>query len=144
MIKSTVAPRPRVLHAKPTRPVHRTVYDWQNFTTSLQGNVHSCGAIDYATSAVSLCFCRTSTTSTNCFKACRSMVAALGFRLEVLRMDNDIAFRSNEFVTVADESHTTRVYAAPYSRFQNGLIERTLYTLAAWHGPVACWIITWA
>jgi hypothetical protein len=54
-IKSTVAPRPRGLHPKPTEPFKRCGWDfWRNNTTSLQGNSYSYGAIDYACSIVAL------------------------------------------------------------------------------------------
>jgi hypothetical protein len=60
------------------------------------------------------------------------MASSLGYRLQYVRLDNDTAFRNHDFIAACDESSTTREYAAPCSQFQNGLIERTWYTLSTW------------
>jgi hypothetical protein len=132
-IKSTVAPRPPRLHPKPTEPFECSGWDfWQNNTTSLHGNSYSCGAIDCASSIVALYFCRSRSSSTACLRTYRTTACALGFRLQSVRLDNDPAFRSDDFIADCDESSTAREYAAPYNLFQNGLIEWTWYTLSTW------------
>jgi hypothetical protein len=113
-IKSTVAPRPRGLHPKPTEPFERSGWDFnQNNTTSLQGNSYSRGAIDYASSIVALYFCRFRSSSTAWLRAYRTMASALGYRLQYVHLDNDSAFRSEDFIAACDESSTPREYAAP-------------------------------
>jgi hypothetical protein len=132
-IKSTVAPRLRGLHSKPTEPFERFGWDlWQNNTISLKGNSYSCGAIDYASSTVALYFCRSRSSSTACLRVSRTMGSALGFRLQLVRLENDSTSRSQDFIVACDESSTAREYAAPYIQYQNGLIERTWYTLSTW------------
>jgi hypothetical protein len=41
------------------------------------------------------------------------MASALGFRVQSVRLDNDSAFRSQDFIAACDESSTAREYAAP-------------------------------
>ena len=131
-IKFTVAPMPRRLHLKPTEPFERSRWDFRqdNEVPPYKAmSIHVVLSTKPLRLWLSLCFRRSRTSSTACL---RTMASARGFRLQSVRLDNDSAFRIHDFIAACDESSDAREYAAHYSQFQNGLIERTWHTLSTW------------
>eukprot|EP00873_Tetraselmis_striata_P000631 jgi/Tetstr1/420895/TSEL_011958.t1 len=130
IVKSTVAPRPRGTHPKPAEPFPLVARGlWQNSTKSLQGSTCVRGATDYATSLVAVYFCRSRAAAPARLRALHSMAASLGCAMRAVRLDHDSAFRNTEFIRLSGDLNIARTYSAPYNHFQNGLIERTAYTL---------------
>eukprot|EP00873_Tetraselmis_striata_P034073 jgi/Tetstr1/454337/TSEL_004016.t1 len=56
----------------------------------------------------------------------------MGHTVRALRLDNDSVFHSRAFIAECDAHALRREYSAPYSQFQNGLVERTWRTLWTW------------
>ena len=130
-VKSTVAPRPRHCHPRPDTPYAKVGMDfWEMRTPSLQGNTYVLGATCYATSHTQVLFVRSRASATACLRALLTYVETSGHRVHTLRLDNDTAFRSSDFIALCDSHRVKREYADPYSQFQNGLQERTWRTLS--------------
>jgi hypothetical protein len=48
------------------------------------------------------------TASTSCLRNYTTMVVSLGFRVQSVRLDNDFAFHSIDFIAACDDSHIAR------------------------------------
>eukprot|EP00873_Tetraselmis_striata_P022505 jgi/Tetstr1/442769/TSEL_030855.t2 len=133
MIKATAAPRPRACHPRPDAPCHMLGCDfWENPTRSLQGNSYAFGAVDYASSWCCILFVRSRAAAVDCLRRVLAIARSMGHTVRALRLDNDSVFRSRAFIAECDAHALRREYSAPYSQFQNGLVERTWRTLWTW------------
>eukprot|EP00873_Tetraselmis_striata_P003478 jgi/Tetstr1/423742/TSEL_014374.t1 len=130
MIKATAAPRPRTCHPRPDAPCHMLGCDfWENPTRSLQGNSYVFGAVDYASSWCCILFVRSRAAAVDCLRRVLAIARSMGHTVRALRLDNDSVFHSRAFIAECDAHALRREYSAPYSQFQNGLVERTCRTL---------------
>eukprot|EP00873_Tetraselmis_striata_P042814 jgi/Tetstr1/463078/TSEL_008013.t1 len=105
---------------------------WENPTRSLQGNSYVFGAVDYASSWCCILFVRSRAAAVDCLRRVLAIARSMGHTVRALRLDNDSVFHSRAFIAECDAHALRREYSAPYSQFQNGLVERTWRTLWTW------------
>ena len=133
LVKRNVAPINRQLQPRATIPFTHVGLDfWETRKTSLQGNTYVFGATCYATSLTFAVFLKSRSSATDCLQKLSGLAQSYGFKLHVLRMDNDSVFHSDAFTTLITQLGLRPEFAAPNSQHQNGLQERSWGTLARW------------
>ena len=124
--KAHVQPKSTLTHPKPETVMHMVGIDiFEMRTVSLQGHRYVFGAADYAGPFVWLKFMEHKSDAPIALRKLIQFANNHDHPIKIVRMDNDSVFLGAEFSNILNEANIEVQLPAPYSQWQNGLIERS-------------------